>query len=264
MRVGYYQFHPRFGEVGANTSLVTRRLEKAEADLIVLPELAFTGYLFRDRAEALALAEDPRRSPTVAALAALCRRRGFRLVTGFAERQGRRVFNSSLLIGPRGVTSIYRKVHLFNEEKLWFDPGGRRFAVRRVGGVGVGMMVCFDWVFPEAARSLALQGMDLLCHPSNLVLGYCQDAMRTRCLENGVFAITANRIGAESRDGRRLEFTGRSQIVGPRGELLHRGPANRSQLFLVDIDPRQAREKHLTPRNHLLRDRRPRFYQRPG
>jgi predicted amidohydrolase len=68
-----------------------------------------------------------------------------------------------------------------------------------VEGVKIGLMVCFDWVFPEVARSLALQGTDILCHPSNLVLAYCQQAMLTRCIENGVFAVTCNRFGSEDR-----------------------------------------------------------------
>lgn len=260
MRVGYYQYRPCFGNVEANTRGVVRRLNEVDADLIVLPELAFTGYRFRDRAQARELAEDPGRSPTVDALVRLCRRRRLRLVTGFAERAGGHVYNSSLMIGPRGVLGIYRKMHLFDEEKLWFDPGDLPLEVRRVGGTRVGMMVCFDWIFPEVARKLALQGMDLLCHPANLVLNYCQAAMRTRCLENGIFAVTANRIGAENRDGSCLEFTGRSQIVGPRGELLHRAPARRSHLRILEIDPRRARDKRITPRNDILADRRPRFY----
>ena len=65
LRVGYYQFRPRFGEVGANLRKAVDALTGVEADLIVLPELAFTGYHFKDRAETIALAEDPRRSPTV-------------------------------------------------------------------------------------------------------------------------------------------------------------------------------------------------------
>jgi len=259
-RVGFYQFRPRFGEARANCDRVLSRLSGVEADLVVLPELCFTGYLFRDRRELRAMAEDPARSGVVADLVALCRERRFHIVTGFAEKAGSRCFNSALLLGPRGPLHAYRKIHLFNDEKRWFDPGDRPFIVSRVRGVRVGMMICFDWVFPEAMRALALQGADLVAHPSNLVLDHCQRVMPCRCVENGVYSITANRFGEERRLQRRVRFTGRSQVAGPRGEVIHQAPSQREQLFLCDIDPARARDKKITPRNHLLKDRRPEFY----
>jgi len=260
MRVGYYQFCPRYGDPEANRRKVVRRLEEANADLIVLPELAFTGYLFESRKEARALAEEPADSPIVAELAALCRRRRFHVVTGFAERARDKIFNSALLIGPRGLLRTYRKLHLFNEESRWFDPGGLPLEVVRVRGVRVGMMVCFDWVFPEVTRTLALQRMELLCHPSNLVLGHCQQAMLTRCLENGIYAVTANRFGEDRRPGGSVRFTGRSQVAGPRGERIHRGPGQREELHICEIDPARTRDKLITAHNDLLSDRRPVFY----
>lgn len=260
MRVGFFQFRPRFGRVAANLRHVTDSLAGVEADVLVLPELAFTGYHFRDREELLALAEDPADSPTVRALASLCRHRGLHLVTGFAERERDKVFNSALLIGPQGLIDSYRKLHLFNNEVGYFDPGDRALRVHEVGGVKLGMMVCFDWAFPEVARVLALQGAQIICHPSNLVLGYCQQAMLTRCLENGVFAVTTNRFGADNRPHGSLRFTGRSQVVAPGGRLLARAPSQRESLTVVDIDPALALDKALTPRNHLFRDRRPEHY----
>jgi predicted amidohydrolase len=260
LRVGFYQFRPRFGAIESNCRKVVAALDGIAADLVVLPELAFTGYYFRNRKEALSLAEDPRESATVDALVDLCRTNRLHVVTGFAERAGDGCFNSALLIGPRGVASIYRKLHLFNEEKRWFDPGDAPPPVVRVRGVPLGLMICFDWIFPEVARSLALGGARVLCHPSNLVLDYCQRAMLTRSLENAVFSVTCNRIGADRRPQGTLAFTGRSQIVGPRGDLLHRAPKTRERIHVVEIDPAAARDKKITPRNHLLRDRRPEFY----
>jgi predicted amidohydrolase len=259
-RVGYYQFRPRFGDAAGNCRKVIGALGEVEADLVVLPELAFTGYYFRNRAELKSLAEEPDRSLVVANLVDLCRERRMHLVAGVAEKARDRYFNTSLLIGPRGVVERYRKIHLFNLEKRWFDPGDAPLRVRRVRNVRVGMMICFDWVFPEVTRALALEGMDLLCHPSNLVLDHCQRVMLSRCLENGVYAVTANRFGLDKRPHGSLRFTGRSQIVDPRGQLVGRAPAQREQLFVATIDPGLARDKMITPRNHLLRDRRPRFY----
>ena len=261
LRIGYYQFRPRFGEITANVGKVVEALSGVEADLIVLPELAFTGYHFRDRAETIALAEDPRRSPTVDALAALCKAGKLHLVTGFAERRRDKVFNSALLIGPKGLVHVYRKLHLFNNEKSCFDPGDTPLAVQSVKGARIGMMVCFDWAFPEVARSLALQGADVLCHPSNLVLAWCQQTMLSRCLENRVFAVTTNRHGADKRPHGELRFTGRSQIVAPGGKLIRRAASQRDALFVTAIDPAAARDKMITARNDLLADRRPEYYR---
>ena len=261
MKIGFYQYRPVFGKVRHNLNKVVKKLGNANADLIVLPELAFTGYYFRDRAEVKLLAEDPKKSMTVDALSALCKNRKFHLVTGFTEKVKDKYFNSALLIGPKGVEHIYRKLHLFNEETRWFDDGDIPLQVNRIGNVRIGMMVCFDWAFPEVTRVLALQGADIICHPSNLVLGYCQQAMLTRCLENKVYAITTNRYGYDQRPHGNLRFTGRSQIVAPGGTLIHRARSQSDELFVMDIDPKLARDKSITARNEVLRDRRPEFYQ---
>jgi predicted amidohydrolase len=260
LRIGYYQFCPAFGEVEKNVGKVVQALGKVAADLIVLPELAFTGYYFRDRKEAVRWAEDPKSSSTVDRLTVLCRERNFYLATGFAEKQADRCYNSALLIGPKGLVHTYRKLHLFNEEKKWFDPGNKPLDVQTVRGTKIGMMICFDWIFPETARTLALRGAQILAHPSNLVLNYCQKAMITRCIENGIFAVTANRTGSDVRPHGALKFTGQSQIVAPKGILMHRAPAQRDQLFIADVDPGLARDKHMTGRNDLMADRREEFY----
>jgi predicted amidohydrolase len=260
IKVGYYQFCPTFGQVERNLSTILHALGGVEADLLVLPELALTGYSFRDRAELEPLAEDPAHSASVRDLTTLCRQRDLHLVTGFAERQGDRLYNSALLIGPQGLQATYRKLHLFGSEKDCFDPGDLPLRVSEVRGVRVGMMICFDWVFPEVARALALGGADLLCHPANLVLTYCQQTMLARCIENGVYAVTANRTGVEARHHGELAFTGQSQAAAPRGELLHRASPDADELYVVEIDPERARDKMLAARNDIMADRRPAFY----
>ncbi|MFC1890366.1 nitrilase-related carbon-nitrogen hydrolase, partial [Thermodesulfobacteriota bacterium] len=117
------------------------------------------------------------------------------------------------------------------------------------------------WIFPECARTLALLGADIICHPANLVLPYCQDAMVVRCLENRVFAITANRTGEESRKSSEpLRFTGHSQIVSPRGDRLLRASDDGETLETIDINPVEATDKRVTVRNDLFEDRRPELY----
>lgn len=260
MRVGYLQFAPRFGRVEENGQLILDALRDVDADLLVLPELCLTGYCFKDRAEVEALAENPLSSDFVQELSWLLAARNLHVVLGLAEKAGSRVYNSALLIGPLGVLHTYRKLHLFDVEKALFDPGDLPLQVAQVKEACIGLMVCFDWAFPEVARALAVQGADLLCHPSNLVLEHGPRAMQTRCLENGVFAVTANRTGSEKRAGRALRFTGRSQLVAPDGQVLLRAPAQRRSVQVVELDLRAARDKRLTPGNHLLRDRRPEYY----
>ena len=116
IKVGFFQFAPQFGEPANNLSKVVSALHEAEADIIVLPELAFTGYLFQNRDELDSLAQDPVDSQIVLELTALCRQREFFVVTGFAEKNEGRIFNSALVIGKDGVLHTYRKLHLFNTE----------------------------------------------------------------------------------------------------------------------------------------------------
>ena len=213
MKVGFYQFRPLFGKTRENLNRVVRTLDGTRFDLLVLPELAFTGYYFRDRNEVKSLAENPRKSETVDSLISLCRKNKFYIVTGFTERARDRYFNSALLIGPKGLRHTYRKIHLFNEETNWFDRGDIQLQVNKVRNSRIGIMICFDWAFPEVARTLSLQGADIICHPSNLVLDYCQQTMLTRCLENKVFAITANRFGYDRRPHGDIRFTGRSRYL---------------------------------------------------
>ncbi|GAB4378547.1 MAG: nitrilase [Calditrichia bacterium] len=260
-RVGFFQFRPRFGKVEYNRKKIVSSLEGIKADLIVLPELPFTGYNFGSREELAPLAEDPNDSPTVHELIRLCKRGDFYIVTGFAEKSGDQIYNSALLIGPKGLLHVYRKIHLFMYEKMIFTPGNIPLQVQNIRKAKIGIMICFDWIFPETMRILALQGADIICHPSNLVLNYCQQTMLSRCLENGVFAITTNRYGEEARGDYKLRFTGQSQIVAPRGRLIYRAKVRKEELFLTDIDLSLARDKKITEMNNLLRDRKPEFYQ---
>jgi len=123
------------------------------------------------------------------------------------------------------------------------------------------MMICFDHLFPESARSLALLGADVICHPANLVMpDLAQRTMAVRALENGVFTATANRVGEESRTDETLVYTGQSQIVGPDGEILARLSSDRAEVAVVEIDIERARKKRITEHNDKLADRHPEHY----
>jgi predicted amidohydrolase len=262
MRVGYFQFEPVFGEPKRNLDHVSTQLEKVTADLIVLPELFSSGYQFVSKAEVAALAESVPDGHTTKRLRELAGDRRLVVVAGIPERSGDRYYNSAVIVGPTGFMGLYRKTHLFFEETLFFSPGDTGFLVWDAGEVRLGVMICFDWFYPESVRTLVLKGADLICHPSNLVLPHCPDAMVTRCLENRVFAVTANRIGSEERGGKeRLVYVGQSEVVTPCGRVLHRAPVDREELTVVDINPLDARDKALNRYNDLIRDRRTEFYE---
>lgn len=261
MKAGVFQFSPKFGEVEANLDVIESRLSRIDADLIVLPELCTTGYQFTSIDEVKALCEPVPDGPSIQRFVRLCKDRPFYLAAGIGERSGAVCYNSSVLIGPEGHIGTYRKVHLFNKEKMWFIPGDTGFPVWDIGPAKIGMMICFDWIFPEAARSLALQGADILCHPANLVLPFCPNAMITRSIENRIFTITANRIGSESREaGESLRFIGRSQMTSPKGELIFRMDEEETGIRVAEINPHQARDKQITAGNQLWDDRFPEMY----
>jgi predicted amidohydrolase len=262
MRVGFFQFAPVFGDVQANVDYVAQRLSGVQADLIVLPELFTSGYQFVSKREVQDLAEEVPIGPTTTRLIELAQDRKMIIAAGLPERKRKQCYNSSVLIGPRGFVSVYRKLHLFYEEKLWFSPGDIGFRVHRLGGVRIGMMVCFDWFFPESVRSLALQGAEIICHPSNLVLPHCPDAMVIRCLENRIFSVTANRIGAEQRGGKpQLTYIGQSEVVNPKGLILYRAKPDEEDLTVVEVNPKDARNKRINAYNDVFRDRKTKFYR---
>jgi predicted amidohydrolase len=262
MKVGYYQFNPVFGDIERNLDKVAKKLSSVRCDLMVLPELFASGYQFVSKDEVAALAEPVPDGATTARLCEVARRRSMHIVAGLPEQDGNRYYNSAVVVGPKGVIGCYRKTHLFFEETQFFTPGDSGFQVWDIGPATIGVMVCFDWFYPEAARTLALKGADIICHPSNLVLPHCPDAMVTRCLENHVFSITANRIGSEKRGGKKkLTFIGSSEVVNPSGKIFQQAPKNREKLGIVDIRPKAARDKSLNRFNDLLRDRRTALYR---
>ncbi len=262
MRVGYVQFAPVFGEKERNVARVAELLGPEPADLWVLPELFSTGYQFASKEEVWDLAEPVPKGPTTQKLIALAQERACYLVAGLAERSGRACYNTAVLVGPEGFVTLYRKIHLFYREKELFQPGNVPFSAVDIREARVGLLICYDHFFPEAARALALAGADILAHPANLVMpGLGQMTMRVRALENRVFAITANRVGRENRTGEPLRFTGLSQVVSPRGEVLVSSAEEIEEARVVHIDPAQARDKKINALNDLFRDRRPEFYR---
>ena len=260
MKCGFYQFNPEFGNPGKNLDTIINTLSKVNADLVVLPELSLSGYLFLEKKEVSEYAE-PVPGPSTEKLSELSKKKDMAIVIGMAEEEGGEYYNSAVLITPDGEIQSYRKNHLFHEEKLFFKKGNNGFPVFTVKGIKVGLLVCFDHMFPESARTLALQGAEIICHPSNLVLtGKAQITTRSRSIENKVFWILANRYGTENRGEKSLTYSGCSQISDPDGRIMIQAGEFEEGFYSVDIDPDLARDKQVTALCDVFKDRRTDIY----
>lgn len=261
MRIAIIQYAPRFGEVEENLDRLRSMVADIEADIFLFPELFSTGYFFKDKAELRSLAEPFLGGPTRRFLENLARDKNAAALGGFPELAGERLFNSAAFVFPDGNATLYRKIHLFSEEKFLFDPGNTPFRVVEFRGARLGIMICFDWIFPESYRTLALRGADIVCQIANLVLPYCQKASYAHAVSNRIFVAVVNRVGTESRGDDSLRFTGQSIVYSPSGDLLGELGDSEESVLTVEITPEIARDKRVTEQNDVIADRRPEFYE---
>jgi len=241
----------------ARVKTILEKAEKSDVDVLVLPELCNSGYVFNDIEEATDSAEIIPEGPFSKELLSWTSN-GRLVVAGLCERTSEGLYNSAAVFGDGKHIITYRKIHLFLNEADWFIPGRDEPPVIEYKGYHFGVMICFDWIFPEVTRVLALNGAQVILHPANLVLPYCQDAMVTRSIENRVFTATANRIGTE----RDVVFSGLSQITDIKGNRLCQMSGDKEGLMSVIIDPELADDKSITARNDVLGDRQPNLYTR--
>ena len=258
MKIGFIQFAPVLGDVQATIRKIDGLIDQTKiTDILVLPELCNSGYNFTSFEEAWETSEKIENSIFINYLISKCKQFNLYIVSGFNERDNKNLYNSAILIGPKGYIGKYRKLHLFMNEKDYFKPGNISLPVFDIGLCKIGMLVCFDWIFPEVWRILALKGAEIICHPSNLVLpGLAQKAVPIHALTNRIFTITANRIGTEGD----LSFTGLSTIANPNGDILFQASRTEEETVMKDIDIRLARDKIITKKNDLFSDRRPEEY----
>jgi predicted amidohydrolase len=260
MKIGLVQFKPELFQIKENVEKGIKLIKNENADLFVFPELAFTGYTFNTKNEVEWVAED-KKGYSIKTFRDFAVSKKTNIVFGFVEKYENKFYNSSILLKKDGSYRIYRKTHLFYEEKLFFEKGNTGFWVEDIDGVKVGLAICFDWFFPESFRTLALKGAQIIAHSANLVMPYCQEANKFRSLENRVFIVTSNRWGEEINLLNSNKFTGLSQITNPKGEVLIRLPEKGDKVKVIEIDPNEANNKNLNKYNNIFEDRSPDYYK---
>lgn len=261
MKVGFVQYNPVRMDVKRNLARVSELTDRVSADVLVLPELFATGYLFRNKDELRSVSERAGEGQTYIAMLEIARKIGGMVVGGFPENENGKIFNSAIAVQPDGKWELYRKIHLFDTEKNLFSSGNIPPHTFTYKGVKFGILICFDWIFPEMHRTLALMGSQVILHCANLVLPYCQRASFARAVENRVFIVVSNRTGTESIGRKALKFTGSSIIYSPTGDILAQVGEDEEVAKVVNIDPRDALNKWITKRNNIFRDRRTKFYK---
>jgi len=266
VKVSTVQFTPVMGDPKNNLQQIASLLKGIETDIIVLPELCTTGYSFISKAESLAAAKDLN-GDSIRFFKQLAKEHHAMVIAGFAEKEQDRVYNSALIANPDGQVKVYRKSHLFFREKTYFDRSESGFFTVKhpLKDCVVGVMICNDWRYPEAARSLALLGADLIACPSNLISDVWRIGMPARALENKVFLAVANRCGTEIREledatNQTLTFTGGSVLYNFTGEPIEQAAKTGDNVITLEIDPILTRDKHFNSHNDLLNDRRPELY----
>jgi predicted amidohydrolase len=269
LRVAASQIDPQLGEVEANLDRIGRGVAEAAAAgavLVVLPEAAVTGYAFASLDEARPVA---RRATAVAAdvIAGLAESHRLTVICGTLEAHGDEVFNAALIATPDGRRHTYRKMHLpFLGVDRFATPGPDAPSVVEVGGLRIGVLICYDLRFPEAARMCALDGADLIALPTNWPVGvdfHPGIFAPARATENHCYLLACDRVGTE----RGVTFIGRSLLIDYDGHQLAVASDTDEELLVGEIDPEAARQTHVRrrPGEHewdTIADRRPGLYRR--
>jgi predicted amidohydrolase len=257
------------GDLDANLTAIIGHLNTAADDqvhLVVFPECVLTGYCFESLDQALPHGQ-PVPGPATDSVAEVCHQRNIYALFGMLERAEDGFFNVCVLVGPSGVVGKYRKVHLpYLGIDRFTTPGNEPFRVYDIGGLRVGMIICYDGSFPEATRVMALDGADLVALPTNWPPGaeeMAAHASNTRAAENNLYFMAVDRVGTE----RGFRFIGCSRLCDPGGATMDDAPHTESQLIRGTIDVTRARNKKIVrvPGKHSIdrvNDRRPEFYGR--
>ena len=267
MKIACVQTDVSFKDINANLSSLeatVRNEVNQGTELTVFPECYSTGYCFDSLAEAMEFSESVP-GPSTDRVAKLCAELKTHVVFGMLEKSGDDLFNVAVLIGPEGLIGCYRKVHLpYLGVDRFTTPGDRPFEVFEAAGVRIGMLICYDGGFPEAARVLSIRGADLIVLPTNWPPGgsyMAEFSINCRAMENGIYFAAVNRIGTENG----FSFIGKSRICSPVGATINSIDDASPGILRTEIDPMVARTKRIVrvPGKHLIdrmADRRPEMY----
>ncbi len=269
VRIACCQFAPDVDNPEGGAALAIAALASAidgGAQIVLLPELAASGYAFRSEQEARLVAV-PADGALLEGWVREAARGGALVVGGFCElADDGRVFNSAALVDGSGVLAVYRKLHLWDREQLWFARGEQPAPVVETRYGRIGVAVCYDIEFPELTRGLALAGAELIALPTNwphapLPAGETRPILHSLALStaylSGVFVAVCDRAGSE----RGLAFQGGSVIAAPDGVVLAAAaPGAGSETIIADCELGAARDKRTGPNNDAFADRRPQHY----
>ncbi len=262
LKLAVVQFSPEHSMPEKNMAQLSALIENHSADVFVLPELCLTGYFFSSFDQAAQLAET-KDGPSLSFFQQVAQEKNALVVGGFIEKSADKLYNSvALTIPEQSEPVIYQKTHLFYQEPSTFSQGNTGFFsfYDSVRDVSIGMMICYDWRFPEVTRLLALQGADLIVCPSNLITNIWQKVLPARAIENKVYIAVANRCGQEVATHETLTFTGHSAIYKYNGDELAKAQHNEDCVIVTDIYPKETRNKSIGDYNDIFRDRLPQFY----
>lgn len=260
MHLSVIQFETLVGQKEKNLQTIEDYIHCIDSEILVFPELATSGYYHKDKKQLTDVA-DNYESNTVQKFQKLSTDLNKIIVFGFPELIDDKIFNSAAILIPNSeLSSVYRKTHMFYKEKFVFDEGDSGFNIIEFNGLRLGTMICYDWRFPEAARTLSLKGADLIVCPSNLVTGVWQNVMSARALENKVYIAVSNKIGKEEAEEEQLIFNGESAIYSYDGTYLAKASKDKEQVLTVEIFPSKTRDKSFNDYNDIIKDRRPKFY----
>ena len=241
MRVAAVQMDIAIGKTDRNLATIIARLKEAaahKAELAIFPECALQGYCFSDRDEAWAVAEELS-GQSCSQLASAAKESGIVAVVGFLECAGENLYNSAVVIGPRGVMGVHRKIHLLHLGVDRFTTlGDLPFPLFQAGDCRFGVNICFDCSFPESGRTVKLKGAQLLAIPTNwpITSDSWEHTPKVRATENHIFVVAADRVGEE----RGFTFAGHSQIIDCEGHTLAEADATEETILYADIDPSAA------------------------
>jgi predicted amidohydrolase len=258
-KIAVGQMEPRITDLKGNLSRMKALLKSAseqEVDAIVLPEFVNSSYAFKSHEELEAMSE---KIPEGSFSKALMKwsKGGSMVVAGLSEKAPEGFYDSAVVFANGNHLATYRVIHLFHNKKKWFLSGNEEPPVVEYKGYKFGVIIGFDWAFPEITRVVALKGAQVVFHPTNLLLSYCHRAMITRSIENRIFTATASRVGTE----REYSFIGGSQITDPRGHVLLRMDYEEEDIAWVDIEPAAA-DRKIIDKNEIWEDRKPELYGR--